>query len=207
MLIVGLTGSIGMGKSTASGCFLARGIPVFDADAEVHDLYRSEAVAAVEHAFPGTTGENGVDRERLSRVLAGRPDRYRELEAIVHPLVRRREKMFLDSCNDKGAAIAVLDVPLLFETQLDGKVDVVVVVSASRETQRQRVLERPGMTPEKLDDLLARQMGDGEKRQRAHFVVDTNGPIEGCCRQVDAITRALAGRTPRAYARYWQPAD
>lgn len=207
MLIVGLTGSIGMGKSTASGCFMARGVPVFDADAVVHDLYRGEAAAMVETEFPGTTGVDGVDRERLSRVLAGRPERYRALEAIVHPLVRRCEEMFLNSCNEKGSAIAVLDIPLLFETQHDGRVDVVVVVSASRETQRQRVLDRPGMTLEKLDDLLARQMSDREKRQRAHFVVDTNGPIEGCCRQVDAIIGALAGRLPRAYTRYWQSAD
>ena len=203
MLIVGLTGSIGMGKSTAAACFLKRGIPVFDADAAVHDLYGAEAVALIEAAFPGTTTVLGVDRMRLSAALEACPERFSQLEQIIHPLVREREITFLRQCELQGFKIAVLDIPLLYEAGLDRSVDVVVVVSAAAHIQHQRVLARPGMTEEKLAALLARQMPDAQKRARAQFVVDTNGSVEACCRQIDAIIDALEGRPARAYFTYW----
>jgi dephospho-CoA kinase len=207
MLVVGLTGSIGMGKSTAAAHLRARGVPVFDADAEVHDLYRGEAATGIEAAFPGTTGPEGVDRQRLSEALARETGGFSRLEAIVHPLVRRREKAFLIRSAASGADIAVLDVPLLYETGLDAALDAVIVVSSDADLQRQRVLARPGMTPDKLAQILTRQMPDGEKRRRAHFVVDTNGPPEAGWRQLDAILDALSGRRAVAFARHWATAE
>jgi len=206
MLVVGLTGSIAMGKSTVTAHLRTRGIPVFDADAEVHHIYRAEAVPLIEAAFPGTTGHTGVDRTRLSEALARDPKALARLEAIVHPLVRQRERAFLVAAAKSGHEIAVLDVPLLYETGLDADLDVVMVVSAAADVQRARVLERPGMTAEKLEQLLSRQMPDAEKRRRAHFVVDTNGPPADCWRQVDAIVDSLSGRRAEAFARFWAKA-
>lgn len=203
MLVVGLTGSIGMGKSTAAAHLQARGVPVFDADAAVHDIYRAEAVPVIEAAFPGTTGPQGASRERLAEALAQDPSGFERLEAIVHPLVRERERQFLNEARASGAPIAVLDVPLLYETGLDALLDAVIVVSASAEAQRDRVLGRPGMTPDKLARILARQMPDEEKRCRAHFVVDTNGPPGPSLHQLDAILGALSGRPAHAFARHW----
>lgn len=204
MIVVGLTGSIGMGKSTIADMFRRRGIPVFDADAEVHRLYAGEAVAMVEAAFPGTTVEGRIDRARLAAALDNDETRFRKLEAIVHPLVRAAEKRFLDGAHENGALAAVLEVPLLFETGRDRHVDQVVVVSAPADVQRTRVLARPGMTVEKLEGLLARQTLDAEKRHRADFIVDTGGSLADSEGQVDAILDSLKSKTAEAYARHWQ---
>lgn len=203
MLIVGLTGSIGMGKSTAAARFRACGVAVLDADAVVHDLYRGEAVPLIEAAFPGATGDGMVDRPKLAAMLAVDAAGFRRLEAIVHPLVRVAERDFLRREAVRGAKLAVLEIPLLFETGGDKLVDVVVVVSASAVAQRQRVLERPGMTAMRFDQIVARQLPDAEKRRRADFVVDTNGAIADTEAQVDAIVRDLTGRTGAAYHRHW----
>lgn len=203
MLVVGLTGSIAMGKSTAAAYLRSRGVPVFDADVCVHEIYREEAVPLIEAAFPGTTEATGVNRARLSAALQLDPAGFKRLEGIVHPLVRDREIAFLRDAAEAGAAVAVLDVPLLYETGLDTALDAVIVVSASAEAQRERALMRPGMTPEKLDQLLARQTPDEEKRRRAHFVVDTNGPPGASLHQLDAILGMLSGRRAQAFARSW----
>ena len=204
MIVIGLTGSIGMGKSTIAEMFRERGIPVFDADAEVHRLYAGEAVAAVEAAFPGTTEDGRVDRARLALALNNDEARFRKLEAIVHPMVRAAEQRFLRDAHDAGVPAAVLEVPLLFETGRDAHVDAVVVVSAPADIQRARVLARPGMTPEKLDGLLARQTPDEDKRRRADFVVDTGGSLADSEAEVDAILDSLKSTPAEAYARHWQ---
>ncbi len=193
MIVIGLTGSIGMGKSTTAGLFAARGVPVHEADAVVHRLYRGAAVPLIEAAFPDTTGPAGVDRDRLSARVVGVPDAIARLEAIVHPLVRAEEAAFLAEARSGGAGIVVLDVPLLFETGGDARVDAVVVVSAPAGMQRARVLARSGMTEVKLDAILARQMPDADKRRRAHFVVDTGRGLAAAAMQVDGILRAMAG--------------
>lgn len=205
MLIVGLTGSIGMGKSTAAARLRELGIPVCDADAEVHRLYGpgGAAVAPIEAAFPSSTGPDGVDRQKLAAVLLADPSGYKRLEAIVHPLVHAAERAFLVRAMQSGAAIAVLEIPLLFETGGERRVDVTIVVSATADKQRQRVLARPGMNAEKLDQILARQMPDHEKRRRADFVVDTSREIEETRADIDRIVAALAGRTGLAFARHW----
>lgn len=203
MLIVGLTGSIGMGKSTAAAHLRARGLPVFDADAEVHRLYAGgKAVEQIERAFPGTTTQQGVDRQRLSAALLAHPQRIRELEAIVHPLVREAERSFLNAEARRGTPIAVLEIPLLFESGADRMVDAVVVLSAPADVQRERVLKR-GVSPEKLDALLARQMPDAEKRQRADFVVDTGVSVEESRATLDTILEALRARHGAAFKRFW----
>ncbi len=204
MLIIGLTGSIGMGKSTAAAQFRARGIAVFDADAAVHGLYDGPLAAAINAAFPGTAIAGKVDRAKLSGALVAAPQRFKELEAIVHPRVRALEQAFLQAEFARGAKAAVLEIPLLFESGADTAVDATVVVSAPSETQRARVLARPGMTAEKLDALLSRQLPDAEKRRRADFVVDTNGPVQSCHAQVDAIVSKLAGRDGAAFAQVWR---
>jgi dephospho-CoA kinase len=192
MFVLGLTGSIGMGKSNAGRLLAEAGVPVHDADAAVHRLYDGEAVAAIEAAFPGTTGAGRVDRERLSLRVLDDGEAIRRLEAIVHPLVRQAEDRFLQEAATRGARLVVLDIPLLFETGAEDRVDAVVVVSAPAEVQRMRVLERPGMTPAKLDAILQKQMPDSEKRARAHFVVDSSGPIDSTRAQVRGILRAVA---------------
>ncbi|MEO1197799.1 MAG: dephospho-CoA kinase [Pseudomonadota bacterium] len=192
MLILGLTGSIGMGKSATARMFAAYGCPVHDADAVVHDLYESDAVPLIEAAFPGTTGPGGVDRGRLSDQVVGQPDHLKRLEQIVHPLVRNREIAFLKQSEAKGVRAAILEIPLLFETSADARCDAVIVCSAPADVQRARVLKRPEMTPDKLDGILARQMPDPEKRQRAHFVVDTSRGFDSAERQVAAILRAVS---------------
>lgn len=204
MLIVGLTGSIGMGKSTAAARFGELGIAVFDADAKVHDLYEGPMVPAIEAAFPGTTGAGKVDRARLSAALLAAPGKFKDLEAIVHPQIRAAERTFLREQAAKGAAMAVLEIPLLFEAGGFEHVDVVVVVSAPADVQRARVLARPGMSAEKLERLLRRQMADEEKRRRADFVVDTGGTVAACRAQVDDIIRQLRTRSGTAFAQYWR---
>lgn len=203
MLIVGLTGSIGMGKSTAAARFKSRGIAVFDADAEVHRLYNGPLTREIELAFPGATADGKVDRAKLSTLLMKSPDRIQVLEQIVHPRVRASERAFIAREHEKGAAMAVLEIPLLFEAGSDKSVDVIVVVSATPEIQKQRVLERPGMNGVKLAQLLARQLPDEKKRARADFVVDTSGSIEACHAQIDDIVEQLSSRTGTAYARFW----
>jgi dephospho-CoA kinase len=192
MFILGLTGSLGMGKSTTARFFAEAGVPVHDADAVVHKLYEGEAVAAIEAAFPGTTAGGKVDRNKLAARVLGDAAALKRLEAIVHPLVQQAEQHLLAEARARGEKIAVLDIPLLFETGGDGRVDAVVVVSAPPEVQRARVLERPGMTIEKLDAILAKQMPDAEKRARADFVVDTSQGYEAARAQVRAILGAVA---------------
>lgn len=203
MLIIGLTGSIGMGKSTAAAHFKTLGISVFDADAEVHRLYEGPLAGEIEAAFPGATVAGRVDRGELSAILLKHPGDIRQLEQIVHPRVRDGERAFVRSEHARGARMCVLEVPLLFESGRDACVDAVVVVSARPEIQRLRVLDRPGMSEAKLEQLLARQLADDKKRLRADFVVDTSGSVEACHAQIDAIVTQLASRTGTAYARFW----
>lgn len=196
--ILGLTGSIGMGKSTTAALFQARGIPVHDADATVHALYRSRAVPLIAAAFPDAVRDGAVDRPSLSAAVLGKPEAMSRLEAIIHPLVREDEASFLRGCRQRGAGLAVLDVPLLLETVGESRCDAVLVVSAPEAVQRARVLARPGMTLERLDAILARQMPDAQKRARAHFIVDTSRGVVAAGRQVGSILAALAGRPGRA---------
>ena len=203
MLIVGLTGSIGMGKSTVAQRFRDQGIAVIDADAVVHDLYRDAAVGPIEAAFPGTTANGVVDRTRLSSALMADPTGFKRLEAIVHPLVFAAEREKLRAEARTGAALAVLEVPLLFETAGDTRVDVTIVVSAPADVQRARVLARPGMTPAKLDQILARQLSDTEKRARADHVVETGRDLAATLAEVDAIIVTLRGRRGTAFDQHW----
>jgi dephospho-CoA kinase len=192
MFILGLTGSLGMGKSTTARFFAEAGVPVYDADAEVHRLYEGAAVAAIEAAFPGSTDDGKVDRNKLSGRVLGDAAALKRLEAIVHPLVQEAELRLLAEAAARGEKVAVLDIPLLFETGADQRVDAVVVVSAPAQTQQARVLGRPGMTMAKLEAILARQMPDAEKRRRADFVVDTSRGFEAARADVRAILDAVA---------------
>jgi dephospho-CoA kinase len=187
MIILGLTGSIGMGKTTVGEFFAESGAMVYDADSAVHRLYAGAAVPLIEAAFPGTTRDGTVDRARLAEQVVGDAAALKRLEAIVHPLVRREEEQFLAKAEADGAAVAVLDIPLLLETGGDKRCDAVVVVSAPAETQRARVIGRPGMSEEKFAGLLAKQMPDAEKRRRADFVVDTSRDFGSTRAQVRAI--------------------
>jgi dephospho-CoA kinase len=192
MFILGLTGSIGMGKSTTANFFREAGVPVHDSDAVVHRLYEGEAVPPVEAAFPGVTVDGRIDRGKLAEKLVGDPDAIRRLESMVHPLVRAVSERFIVERRAHGARVIVLDIPLLFETGGEKRVDAVLVVSAPADVQRARVLSRAGMTAEKLDALLKRQMSDAEKRARAHFIVDTSRSFDSARAQVHAILRAVA---------------
>jgi dephospho-CoA kinase len=203
MLIIGLTGSIGMGKSTAAKRFRHHHVPVCDADAEVHKLYEGKAVAPIEAAFPGTTSDGKVDRAKLAAALMADPSGFKTLEAIVHPLVFAAERDWLHEAHRAGAPLAVLEVPLLFETGGNRRVDVTVVVSAPHHLQRERVMGRAQMTPDKLDAIISRQMPDHEKRRRADFVVDTSGTIADTEMQVDRIIAELKGRVGTAFAVHW----
>ena len=178
MIILGLTGSIGMGKSTTAKLFAEAGVPVYDADATVHQLYEGEAVPAIEAAFPGTTVNGKVDRARLSAKVVHDPAAIKRLEAIVHPMLGASRRKFLDDAERSGAPVAVVDVPLLYETGGEKRVDAVVVVTTTPENQRQRILARDNMSEEKLDAILARQLPDAEKRKRADFVVDTSHGLD-----------------------------
>ena len=192
MFVLGLTGSLGMGKSTTARFFAEEGIPVHDADAVVHRLYAGEAASAIEAAFPGTTSNGRVDRNKLAARVLNDPAALNKLEAIMHPLVQAAEQQLLAQAEAGGEKVAVLDIPLLFETGAERRVDAVVVVSAPAETQRARVLARQGMTGDKLEAILARQMPDAEKRRRADFVVDTSHGLEAARAQVRAILDAVA---------------
>lgn len=204
MRIIGLTGSIGMGKSTAAARLKARGIPVFDADAAVHDLYRGPLAQKIDAVFPGTLRDGAVDRAALGRALVAAPNRFVELERLVHPAVRDAERAFLVAAHDAGNAVAVLEIPLLFESGADRMVDVVIVVSAGSEAQFQRVIKRPGMTAEKLKALLERQMPDAEKRKRADFVVDTSGSIEASGQQIEDILATVETWPEAAFDTHWR---
>jgi dephospho-CoA kinase len=201
MLVIGLTGGIGMGKSAAADRFARHGIPVFDADAEVHRLYDGAAVEAIEAAFPGTTRGGKVDRKLLSEAIAGTPARLRRLEEIVHPLVVAAEIEFLCTQEKNGAKLAVLEIPLLFETGADARVDVTVVVSAPPEVQRKRVQARPGMTAEKLEHLLARQLTDAERRARADYVVNSGTSLTDMHAALDNLVESLQHRQGRVMER------
>lgn len=195
MLIVGLTGSIGMGKSATSALFRAAGVPVNDADATVHALYAGAAAAPIEARFPGTVTDGVVDRAKLSLAVLGNPEALKALEAIVHPLVKAEREAFLGRAAGAGARLVVLDIPLLLEGRSEGIVDLVLVVSAPESVQKARVLARPGMTEDKLAAILARQMPDAEKRRRAHCIIGTASGIEVARRDVAAFLRATAGLT------------
>lgn len=195
---IGLTGSIGMGKSTTAAMFAARGVPVFDADAEVHKAYApgGAATAPLEAAFPGVTGPAGVDRAELSRRVLGRPEELQALEAIVHPLMAQARMDFIAAAEAAGARAVLFDIPLLFETGGDRAMDATVVVSAPADVQRARVLARPGMTPDKLDAILARQMPDADKRARATHVIDTGAGLDAAREQVDAVLASILADAP-----------
>jgi len=196
MIILGLTGSIGMGKSTTAKLFAEAGVPVYDADATVHVIYEGEAAPAVEAAFPGTTVNGKVDRNKLSARVVHDPAAMKQLEQIVHPMLGASRQKFLSDAEQAGAPVAVVDVPLLFETGGEKRVDAVVVVTTSPEIQRQRILARDNMTPEKLDAILARQLPDAEKRKRAHFVVDTSHGLDPVRARIRDILDE-AGKMPR----------
>lgn len=204
MLVVGLTGSIGMGKSTAAARFRARGISVFDADAEVHRLYAGPLAEEIERAFPGSLTDGTVDRAKLTEHLIAAPHRFGELEAIVHPRVHEAERKFLQAEHSDGAALAVLEVPLFLEASRDEHVDAIVVVTASDDVQRQRVLARAGMTDEKFQAIVGRQLPEAEKQVRADFVVDTSGSVENCNSQIDIIITKLPALSATAYEQFWR---
>lgn len=195
MMRLGLTGSIGMGKSETARMFARLGIPVFDADETVHALYAKggSAVGPIGAAFPGAVVAGAVDRDRLGRAVIGKPAALARLEAIVHPLVRAAEQRFVEHAAHAGADIVVLDIPLLYEKGGEGRVDRVVVVSAAAEVQRERVLARQGMTREKLDAILATQLDDAEKRRRADHVIMTDKGLEDAFAQVGALVDSLRG--------------
>jgi dephospho-CoA kinase len=178
MIVLGLTGSIGMGKSTTAKLFAEAGVPVYDADATVHKLYEGEAAPAIEAAFPGATAGGKVDRTRLSARVVHDPAAMKQLEQIVHPMLGASRQKFLEDAEQAGAPVAVIDMPLLFETGGENRVDAVVVVTTTPELQRERILARDNMTAEKLEAILARQLPDAEKRRRAHFVVDTSHGLD-----------------------------
>lgn len=187
MFVLGLTGSLGMGKSTTAQMFAEEGVPVHDADAMVHRLYEGEAVAPIEAAFPGTTGGGKVDRDKLGKRVLGDPAALKRLELIVHPLVAQARERFLAEAERSGASVALLDIPLLYETGGDKRCDAVVVVLAPADVQRQRAFERPEMTEGKFQAILAKQMPDAEKRARADFVVDTSRGFDAAREQVREI--------------------
>ena len=178
MRILGLTGSIGMGKSTTAKLFMEAGVPVYDADAAVHKIYEGEAAPAVEAAFPGTTVDGKVDRAKLSAKIVHDPAAIKQLEQIVHPMLGASRQKFLQAAEQSGAPVVVMDIPLLFETGGEKRVDAVVVVTTTPENQRERILARGTMTKEALDAILARQLPDAEKRKRADFVVDTSHGLD-----------------------------
>ena len=194
MLLLGLTGSIGMGKSTTADMFRAEGAPVYDSDRLVHDIYNGPAAMEIERAFPGATVGGAVDRNRLASLVLGDAEAMKRLEAIVHPLVWERRRRFLEEQARRGVKVAVLDIPLLFETGADKDVDAIVVVTAPKSLQRARVLARANMTEEKFESILARQTPDEEKRRRADFIVHTDAGLEAARGEVRAILKTLQAR-------------
>jgi dephospho-CoA kinase len=192
-----LTGSLGMGKSTAAKFFAEEGVPVHDSDATVHALYEGEAVPLIEQAFPGSTSGGKVDRTKLAAMVLNDKAALARLESIVHPMVTASREKFLVAARERGTKVVVFDVPLLFETQADRACDAVVVVSAPAEIQRKRAFERPGMTDDKLAAILAKQMPDAEKRRRADFIVDSSQSFDHARAQIREILDKVAKLTPR----------
>ncbi|HEU4986270.1 MAG TPA: dephospho-CoA kinase [Rhizobiaceae bacterium] len=192
MIVLGLTGSIGMGKSTTAGMFMEEGVPVHDSDATVHRLYSGAAAPLIEQAFPGTAVDGTVDRTKLANAVLGKPEALRKLEEIIHPLVRAEADRFVAEHRKNGTPLIVLDIPLLFETGGTGRVDKIVVVTAPPEVQRERVLARPGMTEEKFAAILAKQVPDGEKRKRADFIIDTGQGLAPARQAVRTIISELS---------------
>lgn len=197
MIVIGLTGSIGMGKSTTTEMFASEGIPVISADEIVHSLYEGEAAAEIESAFPGTVIDGRVDRQRLGARLLADPSGFKRLESIVHPLVRAREEAFVEQHRKDGASLVLVDIPLLFESGATDWVDRIVVISCPADIQRERVLARPGMTEDKFEAILARQMPDSEKRARADFVIDTGQGLDAARRRVGEVIRQLRAEEQR----------
>src|ERR1700681_3589801 len=197
MIILGLTGSIGMGKSTTAKLFAEAGVPVYDADATVHALYEGQAAPAIEAAFPGATVNGKVDRDRLSAQVVHDPAAIKRLEAIVHPMLGASRQKFLHDAEQSGAPVAVVDVPLLYETGGENRVDAVVVVTTTPEIQRERVLARDNMSGERLDAILARQLPDAEKRKRADFVVDTSHGLDPVRARIRDILSEAVKMAPR----------
>ena len=200
MRIIGLTGSIGMGKSTTAAMFREAGVPVYDADAAVHELYKAggAAVGPVEAAFPGVVRDGAVDRELLRQRVLGDPEALKKLNAVVHPIVAADRIGFFERKGEAGADIVIMDVPLIYETGGEKNLEAVIVVTAPADVQRQRVLARPGMTAERLDAILAQQVPDAEKRARADYVVDTSQGLEAARAQVKEILKSLRARPPAA---------
>ena len=194
MIKIGLTGSIGMGKSTTAQMFAAHGMPVHDADAAVHSLYEGSAVPLISDAFPGTVVDGKVDRTLLSKQVLGNPEAMKRLEEIVHPLVHEEERTFLDLARLDGHSMVLLDIPLLFETGAEDRVDVIVVVTADADIQRERVLSRPGMTPERFEAILKKQVPDAVKREKADFLIDTGLGFEAAEQRVADILQELGER-------------
>jgi dephospho-CoA kinase len=203
-LLIGLTGSMGMGKTETAKMFARLGIPVYDADASVHALYGvgGAAVIPIAHAFPGAVKDKQVDRAVLAKLVSGDAAAFKRLEAIVHPLVAERQQEFIEEAANKGAELVVLDIPLLFETGGDAKMDAVVVVSAPMDTQRQRILAREGMTEVRMNEILARQTPDAEKRARAHYGVESGHGYDRAFEQVQAIVRELRAVKKRQASRH-----
>lgn len=195
--ILGLTGSIGMGKSTTAQLFRQRGVPVYDADQVVHDLYRKEAVPLVAKLFPTAVKDGMIDRVALGKIVFGNPDALRRLEAIIHPLVHRAETEFVVQARESAAPLIILDIPLLLEKNREGRCDAVIVVSTDFSEQKRRVMSRPDMTEEKFNQILERQVPDDLKRKRAHIVIETGRGIEDADRQVAAIIKMFNGRRGR----------
>ena len=191
MKIIGLTGSIGMGKTTTAEMFKKHGVPTIDADQIVHKLYENEAVALIEEAFPGTTDGKTVDRKKLSTFVIGQPDSFKKLEAIIHPLVRQKQDEFIKSHREQGADMVLLDIPLLFETGAQSRVDIVVVVTCDPEIQKKRVLARENMNIDKFNAILKKQLPDAEKRKLADHIVDTSVSFEETEAQVIALLSNL----------------
>jgi dephospho-CoA kinase len=196
MIVLGLTGSIGMGKSTTANMFRDEGVPVHDSDQAVHRVYSGAAAPLIEEAFPETVVDGTVDRDQLSRAVLGNPEALQRLERIVHPLVRADADAFVERAREACEPLVVLDIPLLFETGGTDRVDRILVVTAPPEIQRQRVLDRPGMTEEKFTAILARQVPDAEKRRRADYVIDTSQGMEAARKRVRDILEALRGGSP-----------
>jgi dephospho-CoA kinase len=194
VIVLGLTGSIGMGKSATAALFREEGVPVFDSDACVHRLYGGRAAPLVEARFPGTVHDGVVDRQLLSPHVLGDPAAMCDLEAIIHPLVREERGLFLAQARAAGARIAVLDVPLLFETGAEGEADFVVLVSAPESVQKARVLARPGMTPARFEAILDKQMPDEEKRRRTGAIIETGESLDSARRQVRALLAGLLSK-------------
>lgn len=199
MRVIGLTGSIGMGKSTVAQMFTDAGVPVADSDSIVHALYQGPAIPLVEAAFPGTTTPQGVDRQRLGQLVLGDDDALKRLEQLIHPLVRKAQQDFLAKAKADRAGLALLDIPLLFESGTSRDlIDIVIVVSCGTQEQRRRVLARPGMTEAKFAHILSRQLPDSQKRERADFVIETTGPLAETRQQVHTLLRALSRSEPVA---------